>query len=166
MFMPEAKEIVGRDDPVSRLQWAVAVVGTAMQPAQKRTGNWQSAQILWDGRSRHSLYRFAVKATSMIVEDLFDYNKFLHKYVIFWEHIGMTRSDACFFRELCPPGLRSRDFGEDDETRYTAQQLYFTPIVPPKKNCKNLGITIKNYTNFGMKSKDCFIQFKVFASVL
>jgi len=34
------------------------------------------------------------------------------------------------------PLLMDRAY-EDDETRYTAQQLYFTPVVPPKKNRKN-----------------------------
>jgi transposase len=34
------------------------------------------------------------------------------------------------------PLLMDRAY-EDDETRYIAQQLYFTPIVPPKKNRKN-----------------------------
>jgi len=33
------------------------------------------------------------------------------------------------------PLLMDRAY-EDDETRYTAQQLYFTPVVPPKKNRK------------------------------
>jgi len=34
------------------------------------------------------------------------------------------------------PLLMDRAY-EDDKTRYTAQQLYFTPIVPPKKNRKD-----------------------------
>lgn len=34
------------------------------------------------------------------------------------------------------PLLMGRAY-EDDGTRYTAQQLYFTPVVPPKKNRKN-----------------------------
>ena len=33
------------------------------------------------------------------------------------------------------PLLMDRAY-EDDETRYTAQQLYYTPVVPPKKNRK------------------------------
>ncbi len=34
------------------------------------------------------------------------------------------------------PLLMDRAY-EDDETRYIAQQLYFTPVVPPKKTRKN-----------------------------
>lgn len=33
------------------------------------------------------------------------------------------------------PLLMDRAY-EDDQTRYIAQQLYFTPVVPPKKNRK------------------------------
>jgi transposase len=34
------------------------------------------------------------------------------------------------------PLLMDRAY-EDDQTRYIAQQLYFDPVVPPKKNRKN-----------------------------
>ena len=42
------------------------------------------------------------------------------------------------------PLLMDRAY-EDDKTRYIAQQLYYTPIVPPKKNRKNPWIYDKEF---------------------
>ena len=39
---------------------------------------------------------------------------------------------------------------EDDKTRALAAEQGFIPVVPPKKNRKNLGTTIKNSTNVVM----------------
>ena len=42
------------------------------------------------------------------------------------------------------PLLMDRAY-EDDETRYVAQQLYFTPVVPPKKNRKEPWVYDKEF---------------------